>query len=57
MMDNGHKRKLYNNTKRQVYVNLFLKGIKTLKKSIGKNNLDYYDDWLIHLDAFNRRKS
>lgn len=35
-MDNGHKRKLYNNTRRQVYVNLFLKGIKTLKNSIGK---------------------
>ena len=57
MMDNGRKTKLYNSTRRQVYVNLFLKGIKTLKKSIGKNNLDYYDDWLIHLDAFNRRKS
>ena len=36
MMDNGHKRKLYNSTRRQVYVNLFLKGIKTLRNSIGK---------------------
>ena len=36
MMDNGRKTKLYNSTRRQVYVNLFLKGIKTLKKSIGK---------------------
>ena len=36
MMDNGRKTKLYNSTRRQVYVNLFLKGIKTLRNSIGK---------------------